>query len=178
MAVLLLLFLLVGTEALAQSVSPRVAIVNLHAPVYPALANQARIVGDVEIKVVIRPNGQIDEDSIVVVTGHPMLVPTARESLVKSRYECVGCTQPFKYFVLFSFFPGPFLSQGCTSGTEDSALITKSREPQVSHFENHVTIVGPPQALCVCPGAPSRLKYRSARCLYLWNCRPHVVYQM
>ena len=148
---LLFLFIIVS-KMLAQAESPRVAIVALHVPVYPTLANQARLKGEVKMKVVIQPNGKIDQDSIVVVTGHPMLIPAARETLIASQYECIGCTQAFKYFLLFSFLPGPFLSQGCTSGTADSVLLKGSREPQLSYFENHVTIIGPPVALC--PSGP------------------------
>ena len=54
-------------------------------PVYPSLAKQARIFGDVVIDAVIDVNGNVVE--MQVVSGHPLLVPAAVEALRKWKYQ-------------------------------------------------------------------------------------------
>ena len=54
-------------------------------PVYPALARQAKIQGDVIIDAVIDTNGNVVE--MQVVSGHPLLIPAAMEAMRRWRYE-------------------------------------------------------------------------------------------
>ena len=54
-------------------------------PVYPALAKQARVQGDVVIDAVIDASGNVVE--MQVVSGHPLLILAAIEALRKWRYE-------------------------------------------------------------------------------------------
>ncbi len=54
-------------------------------PVYPPLARQARIQGAVELRAIIGKTGAIE--NLVVVRGHPMLVPAAVEAVKKWRYR-------------------------------------------------------------------------------------------
>jgi protein TonB len=54
-------------------------------PVYPPLAKQARIQGDVLIDAVIDANGQVAE--MQVVSGHPMLITAALDALRRWRYQ-------------------------------------------------------------------------------------------
>ncbi len=54
-------------------------------PVYPSLARQARIFGDVVIDAVIDVNGNVVE--MQVMSGHPLLVPAAIEALRKWKYQ-------------------------------------------------------------------------------------------
>jgi protein TonB len=54
-------------------------------PVYPSLARQARIQGDVVIDAIIDVNGNVQE--MQVVSGHMLLVPAAIEALKRWKYE-------------------------------------------------------------------------------------------
>lgn len=54
-------------------------------PIYPALAKQARLQGDVVIDAVIDVNGNVVE--MQVVSGHPLLIPSALDALKRWRYQ-------------------------------------------------------------------------------------------
>jgi protein TonB len=54
-------------------------------PRYPPLAMQARIQGDVVLRAVIDKNGNIQD--LQLISGHPMLVPSAIEAVKQWRYK-------------------------------------------------------------------------------------------
>jgi protein TonB len=54
-------------------------------PVYPPLAKQARIQGVVKLNAVISKEGNIEQ--LTVVSGHPLLIPSALEAVKKWRYK-------------------------------------------------------------------------------------------
>lgn len=54
-------------------------------PVYPPLAKQARIQGVVRLNAIINKEGLIEQLS--AVSGHPLLIPAALESVKKWRYK-------------------------------------------------------------------------------------------
>ncbi len=88
-------FLMVSAIAEAQdatgSATPATGVVltKLSPPVYPPLARQARIMGDVTVQVLIRKDGSVA--SAEVISGHPMLKQAALDSAQKSQFECRGC---------------------------------------------------------------------------------------
>jgi len=54
-------------------------------PAYPRIARLARVQGDVEIEAVVGEDGKIIE--LTVVSGHPLLIESAAESVRKWRYS-------------------------------------------------------------------------------------------
>jgi protein TonB len=54
-------------------------------PIYPPLAKQARVFGDVVIDAVIDTQGNVVE--MQVVAGHPLLVPAALDALKRWKYQ-------------------------------------------------------------------------------------------
>ena len=54
-------------------------------PLYPALAKQAKLQGDVLIDAVIDANGNVVE--MQVLSGHPLLIPAAMSALPNWKYE-------------------------------------------------------------------------------------------
>jgi periplasmic protein TonB len=84
----------VSQPAAAPSVPQRVIIVStieaaklvsqIH-PVYPALAMQARIQGDVVLHAIISKDGGVSE--LQVLSGHPLLVNAALDAVRKWRYS-------------------------------------------------------------------------------------------
>lgn len=68
----------VPAESLRKSLIHRVE------PVYPPLARQARIQGTVVLKVTVNKAGEVRATE--VISGHPMLVPSALEAVKQWRY--------------------------------------------------------------------------------------------
>ena len=54
-------------------------------PIYPPLAQQIRLQGDVSIEVIIAPDGHVE--SARIVSGHPMLADKAREAALGWRFQ-------------------------------------------------------------------------------------------
>ena len=75
-----------------------VVLTELYPPVYPPLARQARIMGDVVIQVGIRQDGSIA--SLAVISGHAMLQEAALESALKSTFECKACAEGVTSYAL------------------------------------------------------------------------------
>jgi TonB family protein len=145
-----------------------VVMTKLVAPVYPPLALQARIVGDVEVTVNVRPDGRIA--SVIQVSGYPLLKQAAMDSAQKSQFECRKCTAPeTSYQLVYTFQLDDFTGDGmtpCTSATEAH----QSGGSLVIESENHVTLVA--QLECVLQVDPVEVskKVRAMKCLYLWQC--------
>jgi TonB family protein len=82
-----------------------VVLTQLSPPIYPPLARQARIMGDVKIQVGIRQDGSVA--SAEVISGHPMLKQAALESAQKSAFECRRCGEAVTSFPMtytFGFY--------------------------------------------------------------------------
>ena len=54
-------------------------------PVYPALARQARITGTVRLRVIIDPDGHVE--NVTLMAGHPLLVQSAMEAVKQWVYK-------------------------------------------------------------------------------------------
>jgi TonB family protein len=176
------LFVLAGTICLAQSNSetapvqasaetPQAGVVltKLSPPIYPPLARQARIMGDVKLKLSIRPDGSVE--SAEVVSGHPLLKQAALESAQKSLFGCNECdSQGNTYFVTYTFAIG----DKCENyGPKCEKLET--RPAIVTQSAGYVTITVPPLCTCDPRGVITKLRFRSARCLYLWRCGSRII---
>jgi hypothetical protein len=156
-------------ECLAQSADksegPQNGIVlsKLSPPVYPRLAQQARIAGDVNLILGIRSDGNVD--SVVVVSGHPMLKQAAQESALHSLFECHGCrdgisSYPLKYqFQITSRDPPKDCLNGIDGPAPPVEIDPASHKVSVFAWE-----------LWTCDPTAVHYKVRSAKCLYLWKC--------
>ena len=176
MCALVIFVVLVGrTDASAQNpptvATPQgvVVLTKLSDPVYPAIPRTAHITGDVELMLEVRQDGSIE--SVVVVSGPPLLQKAALISAQQSQFECHGCSaQPTWYRLVYTF---QLLDSGCCA-EEDSktADIGPPRTyPQITQSQNRVTVVD--QVLCICDPAGHIGKVRSLKCLYLWRCAIH-----
>lgn len=132
------------------------AIVRLVNPTYPPIARTAHITGDVELKLGFRKDGALD--SIVVVSGHPMLVKAALNSAQQSQFECRGCKNEVSFHSLISSFQ--FDASPDWPRPEESG-------PHVVQSQNHITVTAEPAL--VHPYF-ANVKARSPKCLYLWRC--------
>jgi TonB family protein len=142
-------------------------LVNLSQPVYPPLAHQANIHGEVAVAVTVHPDGKTE---VSLESGHPMLIQAALDSAKQSRFECQACDSAVIYQLVYSFR----LAQGsdCCSAFSVPAQVT--REPQSNgqngQRETHITITA--EEICLCDPAVrlTTKKSRSLKCLYLWKC--------
>ncbi len=144
-----------------------VVLSKLTQPVYPPLARQARITGDVELNIEIGKDGTVQ--SAVVVSGHPLLKQAALDSAQQSQFECQNCSETaVPVQLVYSFQLAG--SESCCTAAETGAKNGQPDQvfPHVIHTEKHVTLIDLPACICD-PGAPVR-KVRSLKCLYLWRC--------
>lgn len=154
--------------AYANFVPQQTAVVmtKLVPPVYPPLARQTMITGDVKLLINVRPDGAVE--SVSVVSGHPLLQQAALDSAQKSQFACEGCSNAItSYSLVYTFL---LTEAHCPSSNEppkESPQEEKSL-PQVTQSQNHVTIIAEGTILCD-PGVAFR-RVRSAKCLYLWKC--------
>jgi TonB family protein len=91
---------IVVAQVAAPLETPRFDVVlnDVYPPVYPPLARQARIMGDVKILVGVRQDGSVA--SAEVVSGHPMLKQAALESAQKSTFLCQECKGAVTLFTM------------------------------------------------------------------------------
>src|SRR6266403_586286 len=158
-----------ASSALAQSLpTAKVILTTLSVPTYPRLALQARIQGTVALNIEARPDGSVE--SADVVSGHPMLKTAAVESAQKTEFECKECRESLTpYRMTYKFELGEAV---CCKGIDANGygIYDANAGTQVSQSQDTITVVGRPFATCDPAGTISFLKFRSAKCLYLWRC--------
>lgn len=152
----------------ANTPQSEVILTSLTNPVYPQLALQARVVGDVELKLLIRPDGTVE--SAEAVRGPGMLAQAAVESAKNSRFDCSSCTETLtSYRLMYSFQFGPALV--CVNPGVTDEKVHLPGYPQVTHTNNQVILVEQPLGeQCAGDSILTPFKVRSAKCLYLWKC--------
>lgn len=150
-------------------------LVKLSPPVYPPLARQARIMGYVEVQVLIRQDGSVE--SAEVVSGHPILKIAAVESAQKSQFECRGCSEPKSYALTYIFAMDDLkIAKQAPCCCSRPSPQEKHIDPQVNRLQDHVTVTVTAEPVCICPDeceakwAEEHSHFRSLRCLYLWKC--------
>lgn len=168
-AVGIVFVLLCVREALAQAgataeASQTVVLVKLSPLVYPPLARQAQISGEVKIQLAIRRDGHVE--SAVAMSGHAMLKQAALESAQKSQFECRECGEGgTAYWLTFAFE---------LRGDKDCCTAI-SRPPDITRSLDRITISAPKACLCETTTAITKIKVRSLKCAYLWKCGSRVV---
>lgn len=86
------------SQAAWDSQTPNAIVDHLHLPVYPPLARQARIAGDVVLEIRVRRDGTVA--SAKIISGHPMLVRAAVESATRSTFMCQDCREDTTLYLL------------------------------------------------------------------------------
>jgi hypothetical protein len=115
-----LTFSAVSENALAQAgdvqqQETQITLTKLYPPVFPSMANAARLGENVEVKLGIRSDGTVDSAAVVGGTeylpvdgafagwGLPQFTQAALESATQSRFECRGCVLPVTFYTLVFF---------------------------------------------------------------------------
>ncbi len=141
-------------------------LVNLFKPVYPPLARQADISGEVTVAVTVSQDGTV---SAAVENGQAMLRQAALDSARQSHFECRMCSSPVSYMLVYTF--KQIEGRDCCSAF--SAPATVEQEPRLTdpqgHPQTHITITA--EHFCLCdPASTLTMRVRSIKCLYLWRC--------
>jgi TonB family protein len=149
-----------------QTAKGSAVLLELSQPVYPPLARQANIYGDVSVAVKVHPDGTTE---VALERGHPMLKQAALDSAQKSRFECHECDSTVTYQLVYSFR----LAKGSDCCSAMSVPAHATLEPQSSdqNMQRQARITITADEICLCdPPAQLTKKSRSLKCLYLWSC--------
>jgi hypothetical protein len=154
-------------NAASAQESPSVVMTKLFPPVYPPLARQARIMGDVKIQLLIHQDGNIE--SAEVIDGPLLLKMAALESAKKSQYECTGCELPTSYDLTYTFA----LRDQCRTAPDCWSM--EPLAPELRQSVSHIAITDDPTCTCDPAVRVTHIIRRSAKCLYLWRCASRLV---
>jgi TonB family protein len=78
---------LLSAAALGQE--HKISVQKFEPPVYPQIARQARITGEVKLALNVAADGSVTD--VKVLSGHPMLIQSAITSVKKWKFHCVDC---------------------------------------------------------------------------------------
>lgn len=162
----------VQAQSASGSDAPQAGVVlsKLSEPAYPSLARQARIAGDVDLMLAIRPDGSVE--SSAVVSGHPMLTQAALDSAQQSKFECRGCGNAVTSYALkytFQFVPSD-PPKDC-----DQEMTEAQPPAEVDSLHHQVKVFTRGIWTCDPTTTVTFLLFRSAKCLYLWRCGRRLV---
>lgn len=138
---------------------PDVKLSKLSPPVYPPLARQAAIWGEVKVALRIGADGNVE--SVSALEGHPMLVPSAVASAKHSLFECSRCTGPQGLVLTYAF---DLIPATCSMDTDELTRQT------VSQTDDRITVLAHGLIICDPSVAIEVTRFRSPKCLYLWEC--------
>lgn len=159
-------------QSASGSDAPQASVVlsKLSEPVYPPLARQARIAGDVALMLAIRRDGSVE--SAAVVSGHPMLAQAALDSAQQSKFECRGCGKAVTSYALkytFQFVPSD-------PPKDCDRQMTEAQPPaEVDSPRHQVKVFTRGLWTCDPTTSVTFLLFRSPKCLYLWRCGRRLV---
>jgi hypothetical protein len=150
-----------------NSPQSEVILTKLTRPVYPPLARQVRISGNVELILEVKRDGSVQ--SATAISGHPLLVQAALDSALRSQFECQKCSETVSALRLVYTFQLVGAESCCVATGEKP----KNKEPdqpipRVVQSQNHITVVD--LTTCNCDPGDGYFMVRSLKCLYLWRC--------
>jgi hypothetical protein len=152
----LVLAILLWTSALLFGQESILSVQKLEAAEYPPMAVAARIYGDVILNVRLASDGSAS--AVTVESGPPMLRQATINSATRSTFQAKA-GNPIGYRLVYRFV----LDQTTKCEHDDSY-------PRVKHEANLVTITEQNVPICDPTAVIERVRFRSAKCLYLWKC--------
>jgi hypothetical protein len=157
-----------ATDA-ASSQPPKAVITKLSPPFYPPIALAARVSGKVELIITISSDGTAL--SSTVRSGPQMLRQPAIDSATQSHFVCVECKDAAKQFRMsYSFEIGEVITCAETEPIAPATSQVPVSYPRISQSASTVTVVDRAFGTCDPEVTLSKIRARSAKCLYLWRC--------
>ena len=129
---------------------PTVVLSKLVPPAYPFVARQARVFGEVHLRVSVHSDGSIN--SVIPIDGPPLLVRAALDSARQSQFECEDCavsdvTRSFTYS--FQFPPeGEKSPDPCCCSHKPRSSDCKPPSTHVSQSDDRITVTAPIGCIC------------------------------
>jgi len=159
----------VQSAATSNVPQPEAILVKLSPPVYPILARQVGIQGDMDLKLGIRHDGTVDSAEVLSGPAFLVLRHAAVESALHSQFECRDCDGPVTFFhVIYTFRLAP--AEPCGTSAQKQISATPPQDPKVTRSGNHVTVLSQPINECTDDPIVEVRRVRSAKCLWLWRC--------
>jgi len=124
-----------------------VVLTGLSEPVYPEIALAARVQGDVDLLLKVRKDGSVE--SVIVISGPPLLMRAALSSAEQSQFECLNCVEALTASRLVYTYRIDEPRPSCTA-PDDCGYSSPGHPTAVSRSANHVTLTGHPARICVC----------------------------
>jgi TonB family protein len=127
-------------------------------PIYPQIAESARVQGDVEVSIDVRADGSVE--TARAVSGPLLLRESAEQAARRTRFECRGCGDRATQYSLHVSFR--LLSESAPARPEPPPLIVSPTQGWVTvhlmeqQHQIHVHY--------------ATLRVRAPECLYLWRC--------
>jgi TonB family protein len=150
----------VPASAGASGEEPRIVPIAWPHPVYPQIAQSARVQGDVEVAVDVRPDGSVAAAD--VVRGVPLLNQAAVDAARRARFECRHCVGALNRYSLYVTF-----RLSLQDPPVDPAPLV------VSPSQGWVTVTAPVPFVNGGPGPmDGDGRERGIKCLFLWRCDP------
>jgi TonB family protein len=143
-----------------------VVLVSLFMPIYPALARQADISGEVNVVVTAHQDGTT---TAALESGHPMLAQAALDSAKRSSFECRMCEASLSYSLQYRF---ELTRKGdCCNAFTSPTEVTQEPESVSSEWRPQTRVAVMSRHICLCdPPSTVTKRVRSLNCLYLWKC--------
>ena len=130
---------------------------------YPPIAESARVSGQVNVQVGVRPDGSVAEVTVFPQTdlSWRLLQGTAVDAASRATFECHDCTQPSTpHLIAFVF---------SLDGSDSGSHALPTTWKQTGDASSQVNVFGRVPIISV--GPPSKpFHVRAARCLWLWRC--------
>lgn len=126
------------------------------APVYPQIAQSARIAGDVEVAIDVRADGSVAAAD--AMAGPPLLRESSAQAARRATFWCRDCPPGgarYSLYVTYRIVP-----DGCADAMRKAPLV-------VSPTQGWVTVDTTPAPMHI---LYAWLSVRGPRCLYLWRC--------
>lgn len=150
----------------AQPAQSKAILTSLEEPIYPPLARQASISGEVRISVTVSPDGTA---KTTFESGHPMLRQAALDSAEESHFECNMCSSPASYLLVYSFVM--VKGSDCCSAYSKPTTVKQETQSLDEEGRPQTRVVLSAEQICLCdPFSQVTRKVRSIKCLYLWKC--------
>ncbi len=154
-----LLAIVCAAPAVAQTAATMVPV-EWPRPVYPQIAQSARVQGDVEVAIDVRPDGVVE--SVEIVRGAPLISHAAQTAARSMRFTCRDCGPGVNRYSLYVTFR---LSHS-DSPVGPAPLV-------ISPTQGWVTVVATPPFIGGGPGLiDGDGRTRGVKCLFLWRCDP------
>lgn len=140
---------------LAFGAEPQLTWIQFQPPEYPRNAQITHIQGTVILKFTLQTGNRVAVQSSV---GHPLLIPSALDSLGASKLACDNCSKQSTLFTVTYDFE--VANHDCNEPDRPTRVTKDS--------PTHIKVIA--QSVCTSDPVVRYMKARSFRCLYLWKC--------